>query len=162
MAMIEVNRRLLMFGAGALLAAKPKLLLSSMPVLYGDGIQDDTGALIELFKGRPVKLPNGETFRSVRDDGWIGVKGGKFRYTKNFFSGETPAFIHNAVLIHDTEDFVAQKSRHPLVITCNHITTDPFADPTLLEPPPVERLKGSRQRHHKHPEVNRILYELLG
>lgn len=161
--MIEINRRLLMFGASALLAAKPKLLLSPMPILYGDGIQDDTGALQELFKGRPVKLPNGETFRSVRDDGWVGIKGGKFRYTQNIFSGEVSSFMHGAVLIFagDEPSFLnGVLGGKPIVITCNRFSPDPFVDPMKLEPP-AER-PGFRDFRHKNPEVRRIMRELLG
>lgn len=51
-----------MFGAGAVLVAQPKLLVSRIPILWGDGIHDDTEGLEALFAGRPVKVMSGETF----------------------------------------------------------------------------------------------------
>jgi len=73
------SRRGFMIGAGALLFADPAVAYSKLPVLWGDGVHDDTDALNALFNGKRVRSGEaGDTFRPLFHDGWVALKGGHY------------------------------------------------------------------------------------
>lgn len=94
------SRRGFMVGAGALLFAQPKLILSKVPTLWGDGEHDDGAALRALLSGQPVKTANGDTFRALFEDGWAALKGGKY-LTSEPVSPRVPFYITQAEFIVD-------------------------------------------------------------
>ena len=66
-------------GATGLLVAQPKLLLSKLPILWGDGVHDGSDGLEALFNGEPVKTAWGDTFKPMFDDGTpVTLDGGKY------------------------------------------------------------------------------------
>lgn len=77
--MIDASRRGFLFGAGAILLADPKLIVSRIPRLYGDGLRDDWEGLDALFNGRTVKLPDGDTFAPGERPSLVG---GRYLSTK--------------------------------------------------------------------------------
>jgi hypothetical protein len=63
---IEVSRRFFLGGALAVAGASslPSRLLAAAPVIYGDGIHDDTAGLQAALAGRPFQVAkNGLVFR---------------------------------------------------------------------------------------------------
>ena len=74
--MTELSRRSFLRGALTVtaIAVAPKILtIPAVPILYGDGVHDDTNALQTLFNGETVSI-EGEFFKVSS-----GVfKGGKF------------------------------------------------------------------------------------
>jgi hypothetical protein len=75
---MRLERRAFIFGAGAALIARPKLIVSPLPVLYGDGAHDDTAAFHALAKGLPIKLPSGDTSAPKFERGPITLRGGVY------------------------------------------------------------------------------------
>lgn len=126
------NRRAFLFGAAGLLVAEPKLLISKMPILYGDGIHDDTAALGALFDGRPVKIEKtGDTFRPLLDNGTVALFGGSY-----LFSGQLPLLGKHPTLI-DSAAFVEKpKTWDEIVDEGNQMTQirplGPMDKPTLI------------------------------
>ena len=95
------SRRSFMVGAGALLFAQPKLILSQVPILWGDGEHDDTDALSALFTGKPVKTMGGDTFRSLFEDGWAALNGGQYLITDTIKTA-APMYITGATFFGPT------------------------------------------------------------
>lgn len=60
------GRRGFLFGMGATLFADPKLIVSRIPAIHGDGVHDDWEGLQSLMFGKPVRLPDGDTFTPGR------------------------------------------------------------------------------------------------
>lgn len=81
---MTASRRAFLFGiAGAAsLIAAPKLILSQLPTLWGDGEHDDTEALQHLFDGKPIRLPTGDTFKPRFERDPIVLDGGVYRVTE--------------------------------------------------------------------------------
>jgi hypothetical protein len=81
--MTSATRRAFLFGLGAAsLVASPKLIMSRLPLLYGDGVHDDAEALNALFAGKPIKLAEtGDTFRPFfsSTSERIALRGGRYR-----------------------------------------------------------------------------------
>jgi hypothetical protein len=80
---LTADRRGFMLSSGAMLFAQPKLIMSPLPLLYGDGEHDDTAALQALFTGQPVKAATtGDTFLPLYKDGWAMLKGGSYKLSE--------------------------------------------------------------------------------
>lgn len=74
-----VGRRGFAVGVGAVLFARPKLIVSKVPILYGDGEHDDTEALNTLLAGKPVRTAlSQDTVTPLFRDGWAALKGGSY------------------------------------------------------------------------------------
>lgn len=52
--LLTSGRRAFLFGLGATLFADPKLIVSRIPVIHGDGVHDDYEGLQALLDGKPV------------------------------------------------------------------------------------------------------------
>lgn len=93
---VEVVRRGFLFGVAgsATLFAVPKLIVSRIPVVYGDGVHDDWEGLQSLMFGKPVRLLSGDTFAPGRAPK---VSGGKFLLSDTLFMDErsSGAWIEN-------------------------------------------------------------------
>lgn len=100
------TRRAFLFGLGAAsLVASPKLIMSRLPLLYGDGVHDDAEALNAMFAGKPIKLAEtGDTFRPFfsSTSEHIALRGGRYRISKPVqFTRSWTRFSNAHVLMDD-------------------------------------------------------------
>ncbi|MBR9807458.1 MAG: hypothetical protein GYB49_09575 [Alphaproteobacteria bacterium] len=110
--MMELNRRSFFFGAGAtVIAAAVPVNLKQVPVLYGDGVHDDTEALQAFF--------NHDRFKVAR---------GNVLHRQNFLIG-------GRFLISETIKFGATKKI--TVKDCEFVCSDGFDGRYILQSMPV-------------------------
>lgn len=79
---MDVSRRSFLGGALSLFAATaiPAGAFASVPVIYGDGISDDTAGLNALLAGEPFRVENSGVL-AISDEGYAVVRDGNFRVT---------------------------------------------------------------------------------
>jgi hypothetical protein len=79
---MEVSRRSFLGGALALTAAAqlPSALYASVPLIYGDGVHDDTAGLQAALDGKPFKVV-GKGVYIVDHKGFIHLQDGAFKLT---------------------------------------------------------------------------------
>lgn len=92
---MELNRRSFLGGALALAAATklPSAAFASAPVIYGDGVHDDTAGLQAALDGKPFRVV-GRGAYVVQKEGHIYIGQGSFRLSDTLrLRGPIPATL---------------------------------------------------------------------
>ncbi len=139
------DRRGFLIGAGALLLAKPKLILSKVPILYGDGFHDDTEGLSALLSGRPFKSLSGDGFRPLYDDGVAYLKGGEYLILGTVTTNEE-VHIRDALFRVPHDDLWLAGMMKGSICYCTMMTGEQAMGPELVHPT-SGRLAAQRVRY---------------